>query len=213
MPVRLVCSSLFWFLSMGVALFGMAVVGMATTFGFEGAAPHLAHYLQDYSVPLYAHIIAGPLALCLMPFQFWQGLRSRHRLVHRSIGYGYAASIAVGSIASLLMLPRFEGSAWAATGFAVLAVGWFATTARAIFLARAGDYQSHRAWMLRSAALTFAAVTLRLMMLPLIAGGMTITETYDITAWASWLLPLLAVEWTLRRPRQTASRAAFGTSP
>jgi hypothetical protein len=190
---------LFWFFSLGIALFSFTVVVLATTVGFAEVAPHLVHYLGGHNVPLYAHILFGPLALLLMPFQFWAGLRNRYRIVHRLLGYAYVVSVAVASLGALLLLPGFQGSAWAAAGFALLATLWLGTTARALFLARAGRTDEHRAWMMRSAALTFAAVVLRLMMLPLMAAGMSFNGTYDITAWASWLLPLAFVEWRLRR--------------
>lgn len=208
MLMRRTFSGFFWFFSVVIAAFSFVVVALATTIGFDQAAPHLMHYLASDKLPLYAHIVFAPLALLLAPFQFWTGLRNRHRRVHRAIGYTYAVSIAIASIGSLLLLPRFMGSAWAATGFAVLALAWLATTGRAVMLARAGRIAEHRAWMMRSAALTFAAVMLRLMMLPLMATGMPMLQTYDITAWASWLLPLATVEWLLRRPGRRAAQPA-----
>lgn len=199
MPIRSIANGFFWFFSVAIALIAFLVVTLATAIGFDQAAPHLAHYLASDRLPLYAHIVFAPLALLLAPFQFWRGLRDHHRRIHRVIGYTYAGSIAIAAIGSLLMLPRFMGSAWAMSGFAVLAVLWVSATARAVLLARARRIEEHRAWMMRSAALTFAAVALRLMMLPLMATGMPMLQTYDITAWASWLLPLLVVEWNLRR--------------
>jgi uncharacterized membrane protein len=196
-------TGLIWFFSLGIGLFSFSVMLLASNLGFADVAPHLAHYLADHNLPLYAHILFGPLALLLLPFQFWAALRIRHRMVHRIIGYAYAISIAAASLGSLALLTGFKGSAWAATGFGLLAVLWLVTTMRAVLLARAGRIADHRAWMLRSAALTFAAVTLRLMMLPMMATGMTIAATYDITAWASWLVPLALVEWRLRRSRPT----------
>jgi len=69
-----------------------------------------------------------------------------------------------------------------------------------VVLARQKRFTEHRVWMLRSVALTFAAVTLRLMSVPMIISGMTLLETYNITAWASWILPLVAIEtWRVRR--------------
>ena len=97
---------------------------------------------------------------------------------------------------------------WAATGFTVLAVLWIVVTARAVQLARARRTGDHRIWMTRSAALTFAAVMLRLMTMPLMASGMTLTQSYDVTAWASWLLPLIVVEWIRRRKTAAALSAA-----
>jgi uncharacterized membrane protein len=205
MLLRAASTGLFWFFCLGIALFSIAVAVLLTTTGAQQAAPHLAHYMLDHRIPLYMHIVFGPLALVLIPFQFWAGLRNRYRRLHRTLGYVYVVSVTLAALGALLLLPRFEGSAWATAGFGVLAILWLVSTARAVLHARAGRTDDHRAWMMRSASLTFAAVALRLMTLPLMATGMSLTQSYDITAWASWLLPLLVVEWRLRRSPASAS--------
>jgi uncharacterized membrane protein len=200
-----VLRGLFWFFSLGVAMFSFAIALGIAAIGAAQVAPHLVHYASDYRVPLHGHIVFGPLALIVAPFQFWTWLRSRHRTIHRTIGYLYASSIAIAGTSSLFLLPRFEGSMWAATGFAVLASLWIFSTTYAVFLARSGQTEAHRTWMMRSAALTFAAVVLRLMTLPLMWTGMTLTQSYDVTAWASWLLPLVVVELSTRRAQRSSA--------
>jgi hypothetical protein len=64
-----------------------------------------------------------------------------------------------------------------------------------IWAAMQGDYARHRWWMQRSLALTFSAVTLRVIMAPLMASGWTVAQTYDVTAWGSWLLNLGVLYW------------------
>jgi len=87
----------------------------------------------------------------------------------------------------------------------ILAVLWVGTTVLGIWAAIQRDFAAHRRWMLRSVALTFAAVTLRVIMAPLMLSGWSVTDTYLITAWAAWIPNLLLVEWYLRRrPVQTA---------
>lgn len=209
MWLRRTFNGFFWFFSIVIAVFSLLVVGSVVALGFQQAAPHLAHYALDYRVPLYSHMVFGPLALILAPFQFWAGLRSRFRWLHRTIGYTYVTSIVIASVGALALLPRFAGSPWATAGFLVLGLLWAGTTLRAVFLARAGRTDAHKRWMMRSASLTFAAVVLRLMTFPLMATGLTLTQSYDITAWASWLLPLAFIEWRLRRsPRVAAQQAA-----
>lgn len=161
--------------------------------------PAMAPYMADLRSAVLAHIIFATLALALAPFQLSGKLRNRHPRLHRLSGYVYAFSIAVAAVASLALLPEFGGSYWALAGFAVLAVLWIGFTALGIDAARRRDFLRHRQWMLRSVALSFAAVVLRLMMPGLMASGMTYLETYDITAWASWVPSLIAVEWWLRR--------------
>lgn len=160
---------------------------------------HMLHYLRDVPLPAYLHIAFGPLALAVLPFQFWRSLRMRRPRLHRALGYTYVVSILLAGAGSLLLLPYFQGTLWAGSGFAVLAILWIGFTARAVLAARQRDFRAHEAWMMRSGALTFAAVTLRIIMAPLMASGWTVVETYNVTAWGSWVPVLLWVEWRIRR--------------
>lgn len=162
--------------------------------------PNMAHYLPDAPLATYAHLIAGPLALLLAPFQLWRGLRARFPALHRWMGRTYGLSILIAGAGTLAMLPHFTGHSFALVGFAVLAVLWVAFTVLGIVRARAGDLAAHRRWMLRSVALTFAAVTLRIIMPFLMMAGWSLEETYLVTAWASWLINLAVLEvWQNRR--------------
>jgi uncharacterized membrane protein len=161
--------------------------------------PAMAHYLPDMPVPVWGHVVFAPLALALAPVQLSARLRARRPRLHRVTGYVYAGSILIAAASSLALLPRFLGTGFAAAGFAALAVLWVAFTALGIQAARNGDFAAHRRFMIRSATLSFAAVTLRLIMAPLLAAGWTVPETYQITAWGSWVPMLLAVEVWLRR--------------
>ena len=72
----------------------------------------------------------------------------------------------------------------------------------------AGRIASHRAWMFRSFALTFAAVTLRLQMPAAGMAGMSFEEFYPIIAWSCWVPNLVAAELWLAFSRKTARRFA-----
>lgn len=168
---------------------------------------HMAHYRPQTPLALYAHLLAGPLALALTPFQLWQGLRARRPVLHRRIGYTYAVSALVAASAALALLPHYQGDVTSAWGFGISSVLWVGVTLRGIQLARAGDRAGHRRWMLHSVALCFAAVTLRIIMAPLMVAGWTPIETYMITAWAGWLPNMIAVEWWLRRQARRRAMA------
>ena len=191
----------FWLSALSVALVSWRVLVAPV----DLVMPAMAHYLADFPLSLAAHILFGPLALLLAPFQLWQWLRQRRPGLHRWLGRLYALSILGGGLASLTLLPGFEGSRFAALGFGTLTILWIGITLWGIGRARAGDIAAHRRWMQRSVALTFAAVTLRLILAPLMAAGWSLTETYDITAWGSWLINLAVLEiwqrWRVQRPR------------
>ncbi|NBN65857.1 DUF2306 domain-containing protein [Pannonibacter tanglangensis] len=201
MPVSLRSSRL------GLALLTLSCLAVAlaswrtAVAPFELAMAHMVHYLDGYRLPMYAHIIFGPVALALVPLQVWPGSRRRPAL-HRWSGQLYVLSILLAALGSLAMLPAYQGSTFTAAGFLTLALLWIATTGMGLVRALQGRFDDHRIWMLRSAALTVAAVTLRLIMFPLMASGQSVLETYEITAWGSWLINLVAVEaWLAWRGR------------
>lgn len=169
--------------------------------------PDMAHFLQDAPIALWGHIVFGPIALALAPFQINQRLRARRPRLHRALGYGSALAILIAAVSSLTFVSGSHASVFAKAGFAVLAVLWIGFTATGISFARNRDFTRHRLWMLRSVALTSAAVTLRLIMAPLLALGWTVPQTYDVTAWGAWLLNLALLELWLRRRQWTARPA------
>ncbi|WP_439529476.1 DUF2306 domain-containing protein [Pannonibacter sp.] len=191
-----------WFVAMSISCLLVAVASWRGLVApFEQVMAHLVHYTEGYSLPLFAHLVFGPLALALVPFQFWKGSRRRPGL-HRWAGRLYVLSILLAAISSLAMLPGYQGSAWTGAGFFTLALIWIGATGMGLVRALQGRFAEHQIWMLRSAALTFAAVTLRLMMIPLMIAGQTPLETYTVTAWGSWLVNLVAVEtWLVWRGR------------
>ena len=164
---------------------------------------HMEHYLPRFAWPIYGHMIFGPIALALLPLQMTTRLRAAKPQLHRVLGRIAVVSMLISGASSLAMLPGFKGSDFAAAGFAAMGALWIAFTLLAVQAARARDIPRHRAFMLRAAALTFGAVTLRIIMAPLMATGWTVTETYDITAWGCWLPSLLIVEgWMLRQSKR-----------
>lgn len=87
----------------------------------------------------------------------------------------------------------------AALGFFLLDGLWiFATWFSLLQIARK-DIQAHKDWMLRSYALTFAAVTLRLwlpIMVMLFDGNFI--PAYQLAAWICWVVNLLVIEAVIR---------------
>ena len=163
--------------------------------------PNMAHFLQDAPWALWGHIVGAPLVLALAPVQVSQALRTRWPRAHRISGRLYGIGVLIAGLSALALVPTAEASLFAKAGFTALALAWIGSTGRGIWLARAGDHDAHRRWMLRSLALTFGAVTLRIIMGPLMAMGWTVAQTYDVTAWGAWVPSLILLEiWQSRRP-------------
>lgn len=172
--------------------------------------PVMQHYLTEVPLAVLGHILFGPLALMVMPFQFWDRLRRNSAGLHRGLGYVYVVSVLIASGGALALLPHFPGTLWGGAGFLLLALAWTGTTVLAVAAARNGDLARHRVWMIRSAALTFSAVTLRLQLPFLFAAGYSLPAAYDLLAWDCWVPNLILVQlWLNAKRRVPMERAAW----
>ncbi|WP_370120675.1 DUF2306 domain-containing protein [Streptacidiphilus sp. MAP12-33] len=165
-----------------------------------------AVYLR-HELPLAVHISGAVVAMATGPWQFSGRLRRRRPRLHRRLGVAYLLGCLVAGIGALLLAPIAYGGPVAGLGFAALAVAWLVTGAiglRMILRRRVAD---HRRWMLRSFALTFAAVMLRLMLGVAGALHLDFRASYQAVAWLSWL-PNLILAWWFTRPRGRAHGSA-----
>ena len=85
---------------------------------------------------------------------------------------------------------------------ALLALCWMGATWVAYLQIRRGNVDVHRAWMVRSYALTLAAVTLRIEIPLFLLSGVSFEEAYPVIAWLCWVPNILVAEWLIiARPR------------
>jgi hypothetical protein len=82
--------------------------------------------------------------------------------------------------------------------FAMLSTAWLVTAVIALLRARQHRFDDHRAWMIRSYSVTFAAVTVRLTALPLLLLTRSPVLAITLSFW-SWVLNLAVAEWIVRR--------------
>jgi uncharacterized membrane protein len=153
---------------------------------------------------IYTHVLFGALALLLGPFQFRRGILLRHRALHRNLGRVYAVSALMTGVVGFYMAWYSYAGAVTHFGFGVLGALTASTTSMAYLRIRAFDVTAHREWMIRSFALIFAAVTLRIELPLLIAFSKgAFTPAYQIVAWLCWVPNLLWAEWYVRQSRRT----------
>jgi hypothetical protein len=158
---------------------------------------------------IFLHALFASIALLLGPLQFHRGLLLRWRWVHRNLGKLYVVSAFSGGGLLGLYMAWYSFGGWAThLGFGILAALTATTTAFAYFRIRAGEVKSHREWMIRSYALIFAAVTLRLWLpLLVVAFAGDFLPAYRIVAWLCWVPNLALVEWYIRRSRNRIASA------
>lgn len=139
------------------------------------------------------------MALLLGPFQFIKKLRNKYLKWHRRMGKAYLVSVLfLAGPSGLFMAFYAEGGLVASIGFSMMAIVWIFTTYMAYETIRKKNIEAHKAWMTRSFAMTFAAVTLRLYV-P-IASAVFHVPGHIVeasSAWVSWLPNLLMAELLL----------------
>jgi uncharacterized membrane protein len=159
--------------------------------------PQKAVYLANQG-SLLLHVAGGVLALALGPVQFVSRLRRRFPKVHRLTGRVYLVGAVAAGTGGLLLAPASYAGAVAALGFVALAVLMLATAVAAFVTIRRRRVERHRAWITRSYALIFAAVTFRLWLMLLSAAGVSFEVAYMSGAWLSWMINLLVAELVIR---------------
>lgn len=167
-----------------------------------------------WNLAFYAHISFGGIALLAGFSQFSNKLRMRRVKLHRTLGKIYLISVVTAGMAGFYMAIYATGGIISVTGFGSLAMAWLYTTYRAYVSIRRREIVNHQYWMIRSYALCWSAVTLRLWSPLLQFGlGMEFMVAYRIVAWVNWLNVIVAeiiirnlkTKKTLRAVRETAS--------
>ncbi|MCB0913112.1 MAG: DUF2306 domain-containing protein, partial [Propionibacteriaceae bacterium] len=142
----------------------------------------------------------GVVALAITPFQLVPRLRRGRPSVHRWLGRTAMVAILAGGLGGLFMATVAYGGVVSRLGFAGLALAWLTTASLGLRAIRAHKMALHRRWMIRTIALTVAAVTLRLWLPLLLAGAQLPFDTaYPIVAWLCWVPNLLVAEVVVRR--------------
>jgi len=152
-----------------------------------------AAYLANLGT-LLLHVGAGSVALALGPLQFLGRLRSRHPRVHRTLGRVYLVAVLLAGVGGLGLSRIAQGGPMARLGFATLAVALLIVTGTATVAILRGRVTAHRAWMTRSYALIFSAVTFRLWLGIFAALGLPFEQAYAVGSWTCWLINLLVAE-------------------
>jgi hypothetical protein len=175
--------------------------------------PALLPIFASHRVLLTIHASCAGVALVLGPFLIGGGFQERWRGAHRKAGWVYAIAVCIGGIAAIPLAIHAAFGTTAASGFFILAVSWITVTATAR-MAWKRRFERHRIWMLRSYALTAAAITLRLLLPASGLLGVAAGPSYRAAAWMCWLINLTAIETYLHfRPMLPSQRPTNSRYP
>ena len=148
---------------------------------------------------LFIHVAGAVTALLLGSVQFIPALRNGRTPPHRWVGRVYVLGVLIGGVAGLILSTRSFAGPIATAGFGSLAVLWIGFTLLGWRAAVQGRFADHRRWIIRSWALTLAAVTLRIY-LPLVqVFDLDFLPWYRAISFLAWVPNLMLAEVWLRR--------------
>jgi len=157
--------------------------------------------IVHWRVAFFVHVFTSMFVLPAGFTQFSPTVLKRWPKLHRVMGYIYVTDILlVTGPASLIMSFYANGGIYSQTAFVILAVLWWYCTLTALLKIRRRDIQAHRAFMIRSYALTLSAVTLRAWKFAIVyIAHPHPMEVYRAVAWLGWTINIAAAELIIYR--------------
>lgn len=195
---------LFGFFAIGVGLYPIIYLITKTRFGLLLSKPDELLASQVWNTLFYQHIIFGGVALLTGWTQFSAHLRRTRLALHRTLGKVYIVVCLLSGSAALYLAYFATGGIIASLGFACLGSYWLYTTIKAYLAIRHKQISKHQGWMIRSYALTWAAVTLRVYLPMAQIAQIDFIEAYRVIAWLCWVPNLFVAEWIIMRLRLSA---------
>lgn len=164
--------------------------------GFLGTKPDRVLLKPDFQWAFYVHIASSLVVLLAGVWQFLPNFYQKHPQWHRRLGKIYVATILILAAPSGLVLGLYANAGLPAkTGFVLQSIVWWVITLLAWREIRLQRWLPHTNMMIRSFAVTLAAMSLRtesyLMYYFLHTKPI---ETYVTVTWLSWVGNLLLAE-------------------
>jgi len=188
----------FGFFAIGVGLYPVLYFFVDMSQGFLSSKSTTLLQNPVWNFFFYQHILLGGIVLLIGWIQFSKNLRSKYLHFHRFIGKVYVTACILSGIAGLYIAFYATGGIVASLGFTGLALSWLFTTTKAFLLIRLKKVTEHKDWMIRSYALTFAAVTLRIWLPLSQILQIDFIPAYVVIAWLCWMPNLFVAEWIIR---------------
>lgn len=152
---------------------------------------------------LNVHIAGAATALLIGPLNYVGIIRRRFPMAHRWIGRTYICSCLLGAVGgAVIAFGTFAGPI-AVSGFFLLDACWIVANLQGWRMARARRFGGHRAWMIRSFAMTFGAVNLRVYLQLAMLLHLPFLESYRVITFLAWMPNLLLAEIYIRYTAST----------
>jgi len=153
---------------------------------------------RERRIALSLHALGGAIAFLEGPLLFVPRFRESNWNRHRLLGWIYCGAVLLGWCASVWIAPHSQTGWIASAGFLALGAGWIVATGLAVRFILRGDANRHRRWMIRSFALTAAAITLRIYLPLVFVFHWNFSVAYPAIAWLCWVPNAIAAEVYVR---------------
>ncbi|WP_457579681.1 DUF2306 domain-containing protein [Ensifer canadensis] len=196
-----------WWVSMPICAL-VAVVSSRYLLGM-GLRPPLIETNEFRRPFLVIHVLGSVIALMIGCFQFLPKLRRPASSLHQLTGRVYVIGCLVGGIAGVPLALGASTGTISTVGFGMLALAWIFVTVQGWRCAVERRFAAHRAWMIRSFALTLAAVTLRVYLILLDFLPVSFEDGYRAISFLCWVPNWIVAEIVLYRHCEHASSPAY----
>ena len=157
-----------------------------------------AYFQGIYRAAFFTHIVSSPIALVCGMFLVSSHSRRWLPNVHKLVGRIQVANICLALAPSGFVMSFYAfGGFVSAVAFLCLSLLTFTTAMLGFWNARQRRFAAHQRWMWRCWILLSSAIVLRLMAMVAERFGLEPVGAYRFTAWASWLLPLGILEFSV----------------
>jgi hypothetical protein len=156
-----------------------------------------------YRIAFFVHVYSSIFLLLFGWLQFYNPIRKKSPKIHRTIGYLYFGILLICSAPSGLLMSFYAtGGLIGKSAFFILSILWTTFSFLALYFVYKKDFSKHRNFTIRSFALTLSAISLRLFKWVIVLLFHPHPSlSYQIVAWAGFLVNLLIAEWIIRRKK------------
>jgi hypothetical protein len=194
--------NIFWFIAFGYFFILMINITLKyipfnTNTAFLQIKQTEVTQIPSYVFFFYLHVYTAIFALIAGFTQFSQIILKKYPTIHKYIGRVYVFTVLFLASPSGLFIGFYaNGGIYSQISFVILAAFWFYFTLKGFIHIKNKKILLHKKFMLRSFALTFSAITLRLWKVILVyLFHPAPMDVYQIIAWLGWIPNLIFIEY------------------
>ena len=160
--------------------------------------------IPGYLSLFYIHVYSSVFVLLAGFTQFNRRILKNYPKIHKRIGQIYVYTVVFLAAPSGIYIGYYaNGGFWSKISFMLLGTLWYTFTVIGIISVKKRFLLRHKNFMLRSFALAFSAITLRLWKVILVfAFHPNPMEVYKIIAWLGWIPNILVIEWYIYKKQK-----------